>query len=107
MDMVIAEREVLVSTPEGRRFVTKVQFGKPYETEDKGWFCDLEMEGIVKSHYAAGADSLQSLLLTMSLAESILIDKVKNGWQLFYPDTEEVMDINEFFSLSAFISRKN
>ena len=107
MNMVIAEREVLVSTPQGERFTTKIQFGKPYETDNRGWFCDLVMEGIDKSRYAAGADSLQSLLLTMSLAESILIDRIKNGWELYYPDTEEVMDINEFFSLSTFISREN
>ena len=102
--MIVAERDVLAITPTGDRINTKIQFGQPYETEDRGWFCDLFMEGIDKSHYAAGADSLQAILLTMSLAESILIDKVNKGWQLRYPDTEEIMEINEFFNLSSFVS---
>jgi hypothetical protein len=96
MKEAIVERALLVSTPEGEKFTTKIQLGKPYETEDRGWFCDLLMEGIDKPHYAAGADSLQAILLTISLAESILINRTKKGWQFFYPDTEELMEPREY-----------
>jgi hypothetical protein len=92
MKEIIAERDLLVSTDEGDKFTTKIQLGKPYKTEDRGWFCDLFMEGIDTPNYAAGADSLQAILLTLSLAESILINRTKKGWRFFYPDTEELME---------------
>ncbi len=96
MKEAIVERELLVSNPEGDKFETKIQFSKPHKTERKGWLCDLVMDGIDKPRYAAGADSLQAILLTISLAESILINRSEQGWRFFYPDSEEQMQPDEF-----------
>jgi len=96
MKEIIAEREFLVIKPEGEEFVTRLQINKPYETDKHGWCCDLTMEGIDSAHYAAGADSLQAILLTLSLAESILISRKKEGWEFLYPDTRELMEVYEY-----------
>jgi hypothetical protein len=105
MREVIAERVLLVSAPDKEKFETKIQIGKPYATEDRGWFCDLLMEGIEKPQYAAGADSLQAMLLTISLAESILINRARRGWNFYYPDTEELMEPSEYISWPEVIER--
>jgi hypothetical protein len=107
MTDIIAKRELLAKSPTGITLHTAIEFGKPYETEEHGWCCDLTMEGIDKPHYAAGIDSLQAIMLTMALAESILISRLKNGWQFFWPDTNEPMDIGGLFSLGSFVSIRN
>jgi hypothetical protein len=104
MTKVFAERDLLVEGPEGNTFTTKIQFGIPYESEQHGWLCDISMAGITKDQYAAGHDSLQAVMLSVSLCESILLSKQNKGWQFFYPDTKEVMDVGEMFNLSTFVS---
>jgi len=106
MTETVAEREVLVKKPNGEIFNTSIQFGKPYENEKHGWCCDLIMEGIDNPHYGAGADSLQALILTMSLVESISISRINDGWSLYWPGTNEPMDVEEMFDLSSFVSCK-
>lgn len=104
MTEIVAKRDLLAQSPTDEKFSTAVEFGKPYETEKHGWCCDLKMEGIEKPTYAAGMDSLQAMMLTMSLAESILISRVKNGWLFYWPDTNEIMEIHEMFNLGTFVS---
>ena len=104
MNETVAKRLIIAKSPSGETFTTAVEFGMPYETANRGWFCDLKMEGICKPQYAAGMDSLQAIMLTMSLAEGILLGKEKKGWSFFWPETIEPMEIEEMFSLESFAS---
>ncbi|MBW9260851.1 MAG: hypothetical protein K1564_04680 [Candidatus Thiodiazotropha sp. (ex. Lucinisca nassula)] len=96
----------IAQSPNGEEFTTAVEFSMPYETEKLGWFCNLRMKGIQEPQYAAGTDSLQALMLTLSLAEATLLGCSKKGWQFFWPDTNEPMKIEEMFSLESFVSTK-
>ncbi len=107
MTEIIAQRELLVKKPDGEIFNTSICFGRPYESEKNGWCCDLIMEGIDKQRYGAGIDSLQAILLTMSLAESILIARTNDGWRLYWPDKNEPMAISELFDLSSFVGDRS
>jgi len=104
MNQVFAEREILVEDPEGNTFLTKIQFGTPHESEKRGWLCDVSIIGVEKDHYGAGQDSLQAIMLTLSLCESILLSKIDKGWKFFFPDTKEVMEVTEMFNLNSFVS---
>ena len=97
MTEIIAERELLAKSPKGDLFRTIIRFGRPYERERYEWHCDLAMEGIDKVRYGIGVDSLQAMVLTLVLAESILVSRLESGWQFFWPDTEEPMTIGEMF----------
>ena len=88
--------------PDGATFQTAIQFGKPYENEKHGWCCDLYMDGIDRPRFGAGVDSLQAVILTMSLAESILMSRLSNGWSFYWPDTLEPMNTSEIFEIDTF-----
>lgn len=104
MSEIVAKRGILAQGIDGKIFSTAVEIGKPYRTEEGEWFCNLRIEGVNKHVCVAGIDSLQAIMLTMSLAECILLSRVEKGWQFFWPDTNELMEIEEMFNLKNFAS---
>ena len=106
MTEVVAQREVLVEKPSGEMFATAIQFSKPYQSEKHGWCCDLNMKGIDKSRFGAGVDSLQAIMLTMSLAESILVAREKDGWKIYWPDTKDLMTAKNMFDVDSFVGNR-
>ena len=76
---VLAERSLLFVSPDGDEISSTLQIGAPYVDESHGYCCDFEIPEIEKKRYAAGVDTLQALLLTLSLAESILERRCSQG----------------------------
>jgi hypothetical protein len=104
---VIAERSLLFVAPDGTEIISKIQFGRPYTNEAHGWCCDFEIPDVQSRTYGAGIDGIQAILLTMSLAETLLEMKLSDGWKIRWPDTfheiapREIFEADHFFKLRA------
>ena len=102
MNNVIAERELIFVSPEGKEMLSSLQFGMPYSSERHGYCVDFEIPQIEKLRFGAGVDGIQALLLTMSLAESILASKCSEGWKILWPDSRHETNIEEIFEIEHF-----
>ena len=56
---------------------------------------------------SAGVDTLQALLLKMSLAKSILEFKREQGWTLLCPDTPDEILPKDLFEAEHFAKMRN
>lgn len=100
---VIAKRQLLFISPEGKEVVSSIQIGAPYFKEEHGMCCDCEVPEVLKKTYAVGIDGIQAILLTMSLLESRLTDKCSEGWRILWPDTRETTSPRELFEVEHFM----
>jgi hypothetical protein len=104
---VMAERQLLFISPEGKEIFTSVQVGAPYIREAHGVCCDCEVPEVLSRTYAAGVDGIQAILLTLSLLESRLTDKHSKGWRILWPDTREPTSPRELFEADHFARLRN
>jgi hypothetical protein len=104
---VMAERQLLFISPEGKEILSSLQIGHPYVKEAHGVCCDCEVPEILNRTYAAGVDGIQAILLTLSLLESRLTDKCSNGWRILWPDTREATSPRELFEAEHFSRVRN
>ena len=105
-DQIIAERALLFLSPDGQEIESAIQLSKLYKSEEYGMLCDFEIPGIHKKQWGAGIDGIQSIILTMSIAKTILELKAKKGWKIYWPDTREEILPNEVFDVSSLINNE-
>ena len=105
-DQIIAERALLFLSPDGQEIESAIQLSKPYKSEEYGMLCDFEIPSIHKKQWGAGIDGTQSIILTISIAKTILELKAKKGWKIYWPDTREEILPNEVFDVSSLINNE-
>ena len=79
---VIATRELVYISSNGKREVAKVEIGKPYKIEEEAYVCPYRVGSESYEHIfgSVGIDSFQALELSMKTIESELIYWLrKNG----------------------------
>jgi hypothetical protein len=104
---IIAERTLLFISPDGTEIVSSIQFGRPHSDAKHNFRCDFEIPNVEKRRFGAGVDTLQALLLTMSLAESILESKRALGWRMLWPDTRDEILPKDLFEADHFAKIRN
>ena len=106
-DQIIAERQLLFITPEGKEIQSSIQLSKPYASEKYGTLCDFEIPKVHKKQWGAGIDGIQAIILTMSIVKTVLSLKAEKGWKIYWPDTKEEIRIHEIFDVSSLIENSN
>jgi hypothetical protein len=95
-----AERTFAGRTSNGNQLTIRLRIGKPHAAAEGDWTCPVSIEGL-RNHAADihGIDSLQSLVLALGFARSVLADFLDKGGALFWPDEESAgaMKIDEIF----------
>jgi hypothetical protein len=104
---IIAERTLLFISLDGSEIASSIQFGRPHLDGKHGFRCDFEIPNVEKRKFGAGVDALQALLLTMSLAESILESKREHGWRMLWPDTRDEILPKDLFEAEHFAKMRN
>jgi hypothetical protein len=99
---IIAERSLLFISPDGTEISSSIQIGRPRSDAKHDFRCDFEIPNVEKRRFAAGVDTLQALLLTISLAESILESKRARGWRMLWPDTRDEILPKSLFEAEHF-----
>ena len=82
---------------QGNEFVSSIKIGIPEKVDELEWKCGVEIYKVDKLRIAHGIDSLQALVCALSLAQSILVNRVKKGWLIFWPDTKRPTSPEEIF----------
>ena len=99
---VFADRSLIFVDPDRVEILSQVQLGRPYLVKELSWHCDFEVPGVISRRYGAGIDGLQSLLLTMSLVETLFESKRSDGWRFLWPDTRDEISPQEIFEGAHF-----
>ena len=82
--------------PSGERVTFRVEFG-PILNAGQDFHCRVRFHGWGDSPPDIwGGDSLQALVLAVSLVHSILADFVQRGGRILWPDTDTDYDLDEF-----------
>lgn len=82
---VIAEREVTLTRPSGRKARLRVRFGRPVRRDkasaDDPWWCPVEVNGAGLDSFrpVAGSDSLQALVLALELVAEVLPHEIQRA----------------------------
>ena len=97
MNQIVSERILLFRSPNGNEFASSITIGMPEKVSDLEWKCGVEIRQVDKLRFAHGIDSLQALVGALSLAQSILVVRVKKGWQIFWPDDKRPTTPEEIF----------
>jgi hypothetical protein len=105
MNVVVAQTELDVLWPDGRRAAVVVAIGQPYrEPNTDAWRCPLSLQGLSPEHSdVAGNDALQALLLALRLAHYELAGAAASGARLLHPgadpnDPDEIFDLGQYFA---------
>jgi hypothetical protein len=106
-DQIIAERELLFITPEGKEIQSSIELSKPYISEKYGTLCDFEIPKVHKKQWGAGIDGIQAIILTMSIVKTVLSLKADKGWKIYWPDTKEEIQVHEIFDVSSLLEDPN
>jgi hypothetical protein len=94
----IAERTLDLLKPSGERVTFRVEFG-PIRGDGQDFHCRVRFHGWEDSTRDIwGYDTLQTLVLAMSLVHSLLNDFVQRGGRVLWPGTETDYDLDEFVS---------
>ena len=92
----IAERKLDLLKPSGERLTFRCKFG-PIRGDGQDFHCPVRFHGWGDSPPDIwGYDSLQALVLAVSLVHSILDDFVRRGGRVLWPGTDNDYDLNEF-----------
>jgi hypothetical protein len=92
----IAERTLDLLKPSGERVTFRVEFG-PILGDGQDFHCRVRFHGWGDSPPDIwGYDSLQALVLAVSLVHSILDDFVRRGGRALWPGTDTDYDLDEF-----------
>ena len=105
MKQFVAERKILFRSPNGNEFVSSILIGIPEKVNEFEWKCSIEIPKVEKIRYAIGIDSLQALVSTLSLAQAILVNRMKKGWELFWPEERHPTTPEEIFGFDFDISK--
>ena len=93
---IIAERNVDLITPSGERIPFRIEFG-PITSDGQDCHCRVRFHGWEDSPPDIwGYDSLQALVLAVSLVHSILYSFVHEGGRVVWPGTDRDYDLDEF-----------
>ena len=95
---IIAERKLIFIAPGGGETFSSIQLGHPYDNEQYGCCCDIEIPDIKKRKFTAGVDSMQAIQLSMLTMFTILDVMQSKGWKFLWPDTREEATAKELFN---------
>jgi hypothetical protein len=94
-----AERSVDLLKPSGERISFRVQFG-PVRKLGESFRCRVRFHGWGNSPPDIwGYDSLEAVLLSITLVRSILAEFVRHGGRVLWPDTDMDYSLNFLHSL--------
>lgn len=83
-----------------RAVMIAIHMPEPDPKSEHGDFRTLvEMDGITKSRYGHGVNSMQSLVLAMQLLQIHIEHAIREGWQ-FYFDADDTEPFNLLHSVS-------
>jgi hypothetical protein len=92
----IAERTLDLLKPSGERVTFRVEFG-PIHGDGQNFRCPVRFHGWGDSPPdIRGYDSLQALVLAVTLVHSILDDFVRRGGRVLWPGTDDDYDLDQF-----------
>ncbi len=94
---LIAEVEVLLAHPDGRRAPGKIWVARPERVSDREAVCSIGVDGLQALRPIHGSDCLQAMLLALRLAAGTIGDFMAKGGQLLYPDGSGPMDLEPYF----------
>src|SRR4026207_343556 len=103
MNNVVAQAELDVVWPNGRRVPVVVAIGQPYRDEGLlAWRCPVSLEGLSsKLPDVTGEDALQALLLALQLAHNELAGAEAGGAGSLNhgrpDDRSEVFELSHYF----------
>ena len=97
MNQIVSEKILLFRSPNGIEFVSSISIGMPEKVSNFEWKCGVEIRKVDKLRLARGIDSLQALVSALSLAQAILVGRVKKGWQIFWPEDKRPTTPEEIF----------
>jgi hypothetical protein len=90
MTMIVAELDLLATTPDGEQRPVRAWVGTPVQAPTGEWSCPAGLDGLYDGIAAMrGEDALQAICLAFGLCAALLRDHVTAGGRLQYPGGEE------------------
>ncbi len=97
---VIASRKLKAVDSKGKAFDLEIIVGQPYEVDEVQWSCPVSLKGLDnKLDHVSGIDSLQALMLALSLIRVLVEDFVEKGGNIFWFDDSKPASVEELLPM--------
>ena len=99
MNTPLASRSLVAVKPNGERIAVELAIGHPYELTPEEWAISVSMRGIrARLGDIHGIDAWQVIQLAYSFIGQLMEQFVEEGGRLYWPETDEPIELHELFS---------